>query len=111
MVSDVKILYNEISVILEDLFREADWRCEGGFNTSDTKFALQVREILRELTAALSELAIEHETDIDNVNNEINELEYSLDEAQKKLNQIEAWVIKQQQLSKILDIIRHGDNE
>ena len=94
----------------EELKSEADARTAGIIKTSDTNFAFQVSELMRDLFFFIDE----HEDEMDererNANYVVNEMEFTLERAQRKLREIREHVEYVKSLDKIEKILDNGDD-
>lgn len=101
--------HNPMCRQLEDLLREADHRSLGGFNTEDTKFALQVRESLVETLRYMDRVENTISEIIENSEHTIDAREDEISNLLGKLRSIRDWVEDQRRLRNVIDIIEQDD--
>jgi len=79
--------YSDLMRRLEELKGEADFRCEGGFQTEDQRFAWTMSELIREMISYMDnvddmlgamedgyhEVVIDLQTEIDNLNDRLSQ--------------------------------------
>jgi|TARA_R110000851_G_scaffold162950_1_gene306795 hypothetical protein len=98
----------EFTERLEEAYRDTDWRSIGGFNTADTKYAAEVRELLLTTMQFLTDFEDHFVACSDHHIAEINEADYRNDQLETKLNKIADWVADQKRLEHVTNIINEG---
>jgi hypothetical protein len=96
---------------LEYIKSEADWRSIGGFQSTDTKFAREVSELLRELLVFIDgheDEMTEREHEAERI---VQEAENELEWANKKLDKIHAYIDERKQLRAIEAILSGGHDD
>lgn len=93
--------YSDLMRRLEELKGEADFRCQGGFQTEDQRFAWTMSELIREMIAFMDStddilddmedgyynVVSEMQTEIDNLNDEVENLSYEIKSLKDRLAQ------------------------
>tara|TARA_R110000850_G_scaffold79395_1_gene171181 strand:- start:44 stop:397 length:354 start_codon:yes stop_codon:yes gene_type:complete len=95
---------------LEEAYRDTDWRSIGGFDTVDSRYASEVRDLLLTTMQFLLEFEDHHGACIQQLNDDIDEVEYRERNLDAKLSKIADWIADHTRLQKVTDIINdHRD--
>lgn len=97
--------FKSIYQLLEEKLSEADWRSIGGFKTEDQKFALGVREALKETLHFLGRMDKLVDEIINDLEMRVNEVEVERDDLEDKLERVRIYVEQQKLLRRLEEIL------
>lgn len=92
--------YSDLMRRLEELKGEADFRCQGGFQTEDQRFAWTMSELIREMIVFMDntddmlddmedgyhDVINEQQIEIDDLNDEVKNLSYEIKSLKDRLS-------------------------
>lgn len=92
--------YSDLMRRLEELKDEADFRCQGGFQTEDQRFAWTMSELIREMIVFMDntddmlddmedgyhDVINEQQIEIDDLNDEVKNLSYEIKSLKDRLS-------------------------
>jgi hypothetical protein len=90
---------------LEEAYRDTDWRSIGGFDTVDSRYASEVRDLLLTTMKFLLEFEDHFGACIQQLSDDIDEVEYRERKLEGKLGKIADWVEDHNRLRRVTDII------
>tara|TARA_R110000851_G_C12647467_1_gene519779 strand:+ start:20 stop:367 length:348 start_codon:yes stop_codon:yes gene_type:complete len=95
----------EFTQSLEEAYRDTDWRSIGGFDTVDSRYASEVRELLMTTMQFLTDFEDHFNSCGDHHRMEIEEADYRNAQLENKLDKIADWVADHTRLQKVTEII------
>lgn len=93
---------------VEEAFSEADWRVLGGFKTEDQKFALNMRELMRDLLKFLDDYEASIDEEISDLKGTIDMRDEEVAALMSTIQKIDNWVDDRIRLEGVKQIIKDG---